>query len=144
TAREHWVASSDSVNLDPPPPECVSLLFEPKAPLKEESERAVRAYFKRRRLTIVGGIPNDALVKELEERFQPKEIRWLGAEPGSKPNLDSLFGLQARVDVVYCVTGHIGHDGSNKAKQCCGKRGIELRKVSKSSQISDDLCRRHG
>lgn len=144
TAREHWAVSSDCVQLDPPPPECVPLIFDPLAPLQEESERAVKTYFKKRRLTIVGGIPNDALIDELKGRFQPREIRWLGAEPGSNLNLDSLSGLQARIDVVYCITGHIGHDGSTKAKQCCSKRGIELRKVSKSSEIADDLCRRHG
>jgi hypothetical protein len=92
----------------------------------------------------VGGVPSEQVEAELNERFAPKEIRWLGSEPGSRLNLDALDGLQFRVDVVYCVAGHIGHDGSVKAKKCCRKRGLELRKVGDAKQIADDLCRRHG
>jgi hypothetical protein len=92
----------------------------------------------------VGGVLSDNVVENLKERFTPKEIRWFDAEPGSQLNLDGLLGLQSRVDVVYCVTGHIGHDESIKAKQCCRKRGVEIRKVEKAGEIADDLCQRYG
>lgn len=144
TAREHWGAESDTIKLDPPPPASVYLLLEPEERLAVEIDQGVKLFLEKRRLTIVGGVPNEQVVEGLNRRFGPKEIRWLGAEPGSRLNVDPLAGLQARTDVVYCVTSHIGHDGSTRAKQCCGKRGVELRKVSKASDIADDLCRRHG
>jgi len=104
----------------------------------------VRKFLRERRLTIVGGVRNEQVLNDLNVRFTPKEVRWLDAEPGTRLNLDGLTGLRARVDVVYCVTGHIGHDGSTKARQCCRKRGIEIRKVEKPREILEDLRRRHG
>lgn len=144
TAKEHWQEDSERVVFEPPPPHSLGLLFEPGRQLAEEIDGAVSRFLRTRRLTIVGGIQNDQIVGDLSKRFAPKEVRWLDAEPGSRLNLDGLTGLQARVDIVYCVAGHIGHDGSIKAKQCCRKRGVELRKVSKASEIAEDLRRRHG
>lgn len=143
SAEEHWVEPSESVFFEPPPPVSLQLLFEPGGALGGESDAAVRRFLRQRRLTIVGGIADDRILSELQDRFCPKELRWFGAEPGSRLNLDGLLGLQARADVVYCITGHIGHDGSIKAKQCCKKRGVEMRKVANANDIAEDLCRRH-
>jgi hypothetical protein len=122
----------------------MALIFEPSSQLPGEVDLMVAKYLKSRRITIVGGVPSDALRDELIRRFRPDDLRWLGAQPGSHLNLDPLDGLQARVDVVYCVTGHIGHDGSIKAQKCCRKRGVEIRKVADAKQIVGDLCDRHG
>jgi hypothetical protein len=144
TAEAHWEKPEKIVVFNPPPPESLSLLFEPSQQVSGEVDHAVHRFLKKRRITVVGGIRSDNVVAELNDRFTPQEIRWFDTEPGSRLNLDGLLGLQSRVDVVYCVTGHIGHDESIKAKKCCRKRGVEIRKVEKASEIADDLCRRHG
>jgi hypothetical protein len=144
TAEEYWAEVSDSVTFDPPPPESLELLFEPGAKVAGEEDLAVRRFLKERRLTIVGGIRNERVLNDLATRFSPREVQWLDAEPGTRLNLDGLTGLHARNDVVYCVAGHIGHDGSIKARQCCRKRGIEIRKVERPKEILEDLRRRHG
>lgn len=144
THPDHWCEPGDTVSFEPPPPESLPLLFKPGSGLAGEVDLSVRRYLKKRRLTLVGGIRSEAALNELRERFAPAEIRWLDAEPGSRLNLDPLTGLNAGSDVVYCLTGHIGHETSIKAKQCCRSRGLELRKVAKASEVSADLCRRHG
>jgi hypothetical protein len=144
TAKEHWDSVAESVMFEPPPPESLTLLFEPGASLPDEEDLAVRRFLKDRRVTIVGGVRDEQVLNDLTTRFQPKEVRWFGAEPGPRLNLDGLTGLHARFDVVYCVTGHIGHEGSIKAKKCCRKRGIEMRKVSKAGEIVNDLLCHHG
>lgn len=144
TDPTHWEESCEKVGFSPPPPSYLSLLFEPLGLLPQEEDRAVAEHLQHRRVTIIGGIQSDQLFKELQARFEPKEIRWFGSEPGSRLNLDGLEGLQARVDVVYCITSHIGHDGSIKARKCCRKRGVELRTVVNPKEIATDLCRRHG
>lgn len=146
TACEHWSEQVDTLRFEPPPPESLELFFKPGNRTPQEVDRSVARYFSGRRLTIVGGVPADRILNEIENRFgiHRRDIRWIGSEPGARLNLSSLDGLRARVDVVYCITGHIGHDGSTKAKKCCGKRGVRMRKVHDSGDIVDDLCARHG
>lgn len=144
TAEEHWEEVSDRIAFCPPPPELLHLLFHPGAKVDTERDNAVRALLGEKRITIVGGIYNDRLHDELMQQFQPKAIRWLPAERGTRLNLDALDGLQARSDIVYCVTGHIAHAGSTKAQQRCRKRGVEMRKVPNAGDIPEDLRRRYG
>ncbi len=146
TDTEHWEEEVNTLRFDPPPPESLELLFEPGSRTAEEADRSVAGYLADRRLTIVGGVPAEQVYVQLEHRFEVgrKSIRWIGAEPGARLNLNALDGLQARSDIVYCVTGRIGHDGSTKAKKCCRKRGLKLREVERGNDIVDDLYQRHG
>lgn len=146
TDIEHWGEQVNTLRFEPPPPESLEMFFKPGGRTLQEIDRSVEQYLSGRRLTIVGGIPADRILAEIENRFgiDRCDIRWIGSEPGARLNLSSLDGLRARVDVVYCITGHIGHDGSTKAKKCCRKRGIRMRKINDGNDILDDLCARHG
>jgi len=142
----HWESEAEELRFDPPPPERLPIVAAPNENLPEERDRATARYMKKRRLTILGGEPNPHIITKLSDRFGvPKQkIRWVGCDSGERINLDCLDGLQARVDVVYCVTGHISHAGSTKARKCCTKRGIELREVEHANDIAADLVKRHG
>jgi hypothetical protein len=146
TDTAHWDREADELRFEPPPPESIALLFTPNRRLPQERERAVTRYLRDRRITIVGGEPSPHIVAALSERFAipQRKIRWVGCNPGERLNLDSLDGLQASVDVVYCVTGHIGHAGSTKARKRCRKRGTQLREVEHANDIAEDLVKRHG
>lgn len=144
TAEGHWSQAGPAVRLIPPPPAELELLFTPKGRLAGDTDRAVARHLRTRRVTIVGGVPSGRIRADLANRFSPAQIRWYGSEPGSNLNLDPLEGLDARVDIVYCVTGHIGHAGSIKADKCCHRRGVRLRKVERASEIIPDLRNRHG
>jgi hypothetical protein len=146
SAPDHWPEGSEAVSFDPSPPKPLDLLFDACATTPAEVDHNVGFYLSKRRLTIVGGVHSDNLIARLNEHFllEVGAIRWFQCEPGKGHNLDPLDGLQARVDVVYCVTGHIAHDGRDKARSWCEKRGIELRYVERPNQILDDLRRRHG
>lgn len=146
TSRANWSREASSISIDPPPPERVDLALEPKQAMPAEIDIAVTQYLCHRRLTIVGGIPSRHIVDEVCGRFDVSrsKIEWIGSEPGTRLNLSPLEGLQAKVDVVYLVTGHIGHDGSTKAKQCCRKRGMQIREIKHGNDLVEDLCQRHG
>jgi hypothetical protein len=146
TSSANWSREASSISFDPPPPQRVDLALEPKQTMPAEIDIAVTQYLRHRRLTIVGGIPSQHIINEICGRFgvSRSKIEWIGSEPGTRPNLAPLDGLQAKVDVVYLVTGHIGHDGSTKAKQCCRKRGTLIREIRHGNDLAADLCQRHG
>jgi len=144
TAHDHWRQPADILHFDPPPPSSLGLVFEPHGRLQCEIEHAVYHYFESRRFTIVGGIPSAHILEDLANRFDIKQVRWIGSERSKKLNLSALDGLQPGVDVVYCITGHIGHADSTKAKKCCKKRGVKLVEVEHGNDIVGDLSRRHG
>lgn len=146
TSGANWSRPVSSVSFDPPPPQQVDLAFQPKQEMPAEIDIAVTRYLSRRRLTIVGGIPSQHIIDQIRTRFgvSSSKIEWIGSEPGARMNLAPLEGLQAKIDVVYVVTGHIGHDGSSKARKCCRKRGMQAREIEHGNDLVIDLCQRHG
>jgi hypothetical protein len=72
------------------------------------------------------------------------QVRWFGSEPNGRLNLKPLDGLRAAKDIVYCITGHVGHPERDATKQRCVKRGIQLRHVEYANQIADDLRAQFG
>lgn len=146
THSSYWDADAAVVTFDPPPPDHLPLISRPRQRLATERDLDVATYLAKRRITILGGEPSPHVLKKISNRFKisQREIRWVGCDSGERINLDCLDGIQAQVDVVYCVTGHISHAGSNKARKQCVKRGCQLREVEHGSDIPDDLARRHG
>lgn len=142
----HWASDATEVTFDPPPPDHLPFLGTPGQRLALERDLGVATYLAERRITILGGEPSPYVLKKISKRFKvpEREIRWVGCDSGERINLDCLNGIRAQVDVVYCVTGHISHSGSSKARKQCVKRGCQLREVEHGSDIPDDLARRHG
>jgi hypothetical protein len=142
----NWQRSSPSVVLDPPPPEEVALAFEPE--VETESERAMRAgvALGKKRLKIVGGKRKPAVEGKLEERFSVDvgKITWVEAEEGHHPDLYRLSGVRADRDVVICITGKIGHAGSDKVRELAAAGGIEPLLVEKASDIVAAVLARYG
>lgn len=141
TDRVLWEPQGDSVRFDPPPPSTLPLIHEPSAELDEEMDAAVGRFLRDRRLTIVGGWQQPAVVDALCHRFklETRQVHWIPSERGHRLNLDALDGLQKDSDIVVCITGHIGHPGSEGVKARCRKREVPLRGVQDQGRIADDL-----
>jgi hypothetical protein len=141
-----WSRPSAAVRLDPPPPDTLPFLLEPNQSLAGEQDHAVATFLRGRRITIVGGMPSDQVLRTLRSRFSVAgdKVRWIGSEKGQRLNLNLLDGLKAATDIVFCITGHISHAGSEVAKKQCRRRGVELRSVEHANEIAAHLCNRHG
>jgi hypothetical protein len=146
TSAEHWSEPANAIAVAPPPPAELFVALVPKQQLACERNAAVASHLCNKRLTIIGGLRDPALLEAWCERFQidVDQVRWLEAEKGHRLSLEALNGLRATVDIVYCVTGRIGHAGSTSARKKCVKRGIEMRCIAQANAVADDLVDRHG
>lgn len=146
TDRDHWVPPGDFVVFNPPPPEALTLISEPSQLSDQEIDRAVAVSLRERRITIVGGWPKPELIDSLCVRFELEatQVRWLSSEHGKRLNLDPLATLQASMDVVVCITGHIGHPGRDGVRSRCRKWGIEPRCIEDRNQIAESLRQLYG
>jgi hypothetical protein len=146
TDRGHWTPPADIVKFDPPPPDMLTLIDNPLEQLDQEVDGAVARFLSGRRLTIVGGWSRPELIESLCARFELEaaQVRWIASERGQRLNLDSLSALQAERDVVVCITGGIGHAGSEGVKTRCRSHEIELRCVYHENQIFEALRRPYG
>ena len=162
TLEIHWAEPADAVSFDPPPPASLPFAIEPHQRLPGEVDHAVATHLQGRRITIVGGEPSQSALATLVEQFDlsSPQLRWIGSEKGQRLNLDPLDGLQAGVDIVYCITGHIGHSGREgdaetlpqarsgdasrpKCGRCCGpSAGVSRRRANCSRRRRRCLRRR--
>lgn len=144
--EDHWEVHSDTVSLNPPPPEEVAIVFEPEVEIEAERVKRAAEALEEKRLMVVGGMRKPAVEKELVEHFSldRKQIVWVEAEHGSQPDLYKLSGVRAERDVVICITGKIGHAGSFKVRELAAAGGIEPLLLEKASEITAALQSRFG
>ena len=134
----HWERDCEMVSILPGPPPGLHLAMEPAQVLPGEIDHRVRSALRRRRVTIVGGSENASVMMELQERFAAN-VRWIEAETSREPNLRPLKGMLPAAEVVFCITGAIGHAGSTKAVQVSRARGVLAICVERPGEIASRL-----
>ena len=141
TEVAHWEREVDVVAVLPGPPYELHLVTEPGGSAPFEADFAAASHLKTRRITIVGGREVGAVCADLCERFKIThgQIRWIEAEKGSQPELDRLKGMSGDRDVVLCVTGRMGHAGSDKARRLARASGVRIVCVERTGEIADAL-----
>jgi hypothetical protein len=142
TDVDRWAARSECASCDPPPPPTVALVFEAHRRLAIEADIAVREAMKDRRLRIVGGRADAAVLGGLASRFgiRSKSVEWLESERHKKPRLDGLrASLRPGRDLVFLITGRIGHAASLKVERVGHAAGVELHRIESASQITSAL-----
>jgi hypothetical protein len=146
TNTAHWSEPANVVRLEPPPPEELPFVLEPKQSTPGERDVATGLFFERRRITIVGGVPAPHLLTTLGRRFliEEKQVEWIGSEKNQPVNLDALGDLRRERDVVLCISSHVGHDAREAAQKQCHKRGVEFRYVNRANEIANLLCDEFG
>lgn len=146
TNTAHWHRTSDTVRFNPPPPELLPFILEPRQRLAEERDIAVSLALSGRQIKIIGGLFSQNLIQTLEARFlvEAEQVEWRVADKNQNVNLDLLTGLQSSVDVVFCVTGHIGHDTWEATRRQCRRRGVKLHEVRRVNEIADHLSHQYG
>ena len=144
--EEHWERISPTVALDPPPPERVPLAFEPGFETEAERIKHAADALEEKRVMIIGGKQKSAVAEELGKRFSlpASKIVWIEAEQGTQPDLYKLSGLRAERDVVVCITGKIGHAGSDKVRALSAAGGIQPLLVERASEILAAIQQRYG
>lgn len=144
--EDHWEHVSSTVSLNPPPPEEVALAFEPEVEIEAERIKRAADALERKRLTIIGGKRKTAVEGKLVERFSldARQIVWVEAERGTQPDLYKLSGVRVERDVVICITGRIGHAGSDKVRELTAAGGIEPVLIEKVSEIIAAVQARYG
>lgn len=147
TRQTSWAdARAATVDCRPPPPKDVPLVHEPNAAARGERDVYAGVNLHGRRLSIVGHRVDAKVYKELEKRlgWVTGAIRWIECEKGHKPPLEPLKGMQSDRDLLCCLTGHIGHAGSQKALGIAKKCGVAAICVDEAREITDALVARYG
>jgi hypothetical protein len=146
TDTAHWSSPADAVKFDPPPPDLLPFVLQPGQRLTQERDKAVATLCSERKITIVGGLFSEHVMKTLRHRFSidGKQVKWLVAERNQDVNLDALSGVRREADIVFCITEPIGHDTWQAARRQCRRRGVELHEVRRVNEIADSLCSRYG
>lgn len=141
THPTHWERDVDLVQVVPGPPDRLLLVREPGIAVGAEVDYAVANRLERRRITIVGDRPRQSVCDELCDRFaiSYEQIRWIESEPGSEPETDRLKGMNGQRDVVFCVTGKIGHAGRDKTLRIARGCGVRVVCVENASSIASQL-----
>lgn len=142
TSREHWERLTREILLAPPPPESVAVILEPNQIVQREIDQRVAADLRNKRVTIVGALRDEHIVRFLAVTFdlRREQFRWLESEPGRQPRLDGLRALSGHRDIVCCILGApgqlgLGHAGSEKAIRLAENRGVKVLLVDRPNQI---------
>ena len=146
TSHEHWSKPATELQLSPGPPKQVAIVTAPGTVSDTERDRWVSRRISKYRLTIVGGVAKETVYKELKSNFgmDGSEVRWIETEKSRGAPLDRLKGMQAESDIVFCVTGWIGHAESQKVVELSAKCGVKCVCVEKRSGIIDGLREHFG
>lgn len=147
----HWTPRAPTrVELDPPPPAFVHLIWEAGAEFPEERTRKATRWLRDRHITIVGGLKTPRTIDKLVESYgvDRSHIRWIESEPGSEPRLDALRSMRSHIDVMCCILGckgqvGLGHAGSEKARRIARNLGVPSCHVKRPSEVPDALCSLH-
>lgn len=127
TTASSWAASSAYLEVSPQPPRRLEICTEPNAPVALQAQGDLRDLLSSKRLFIVGGKIDSAVVDRLCELGLPRDaISWLESEKAKPPrNLDERWGtLESPRDVTLCITGRVSHATSGKARQVAGRREV--------------------
>lgn len=146
TVPQHWAEDVRVVRAEPGPPDAMHLVVEPHLEVPGEVDHRVRRALRKRRVTVVGGRRRPALLRELADLFAvPGEsVRWIEAESGREPNLGPLAGMQPEIEVLFCITGAIGHAASDRALSHAQSKGVRAVRVERPNLIVDELRRLFG
>lgn len=147
TTPSSWKdTQANTVNGNPPPPRNLPLVSQPQGPARGERDVYASIALHGRKLTVVGARRDDEVVRVLMSRLAIPEraIRWIECEKGRQPSLDRLGGMQSGRDLLGCVTGHIGHAGSQKALGLAKKRCVQVVCVEHPGGLPDALSERFG
>lgn len=146
TRHSHWRSQSETIRVEPPPPEAVKVVIGPGEEVQGEANLRVARDLASKRLTIVGGKLSETVIAKIcgEFRLRHEQIRWLEAEQNKSPNLDVLHGIRVEKDVVICITGAIGHPESDTVLRRSRRGGIEPVLIERRSEIPAALRRRYG
>jgi hypothetical protein len=137
-----WEGDASVVRCDPPPPARLSSHLEPNLPTPEDLRAEAAAWFLERRILIVGGQVDSAVVAALDAMLGIDEARvqWIPSEKNKRArNLKKVIGGLPATAVVVCIVGKVGHDVSGEVKDNCSRRGLVLVDSRFASQIADDL-----
>lgn len=143
TVVDSWDDEVTQVDCVPSPPAELHLCREPGLQLPAEFDAAVAAFFSTRRVHIVGGRPEERVVRRIEEGplALAGRLSWIPSEKNKPPRgLDrSWSGLSPDIDVTVCITGRIGHAASGKAATVAMSRGVAHLKVESANGIESAL-----
>lgn len=144
TSAEHWAQDAAHAEILPGPPTELALITAPGAASERERDLRVAWRLVDYRLTIVGGLAKETVYKDLKRKFEVDStaVRWIETEKSAEPPLNRLKGMQPGSDIVFCVTGWLGHAESHKVVKLTRKCGVKCVCVEKRSEIVDEL-RRH-
>ena len=146
TAHEHWSRPANEAKLVPGPPTELALISTPGTTSDAERNLRVAQRMTRYRLTIVGGLAKQTIYRDLKQYFgvESTEVRWIETERSREPPLNRLKGMQPESDIVFCVTGWIGHAESQKVIELSRKCGVKCVPVRRRSEIIDELRQQLG
>jgi hypothetical protein len=137
----HWAEETDNVRVVPGPPDALALIHDPSERCEGEVNLHVAAELTSGRITIVGGKKVPHLIDSLRAKFGlgVAQIRWIESEKDHEPEVDRLKGANPATEIVFCLTGAIGHSGSRKTLEICRRQGVRVLCLKKASQIPDEL-----
>ncbi|MGP5056497.1 hypothetical protein ACTXJ3_15625 [Brachybacterium paraconglomeratum] len=138
--RSHWVDPNGRIVLIDG--RWVELVLHPESTLESELGALVSQFYQDRRVYVVGGRRDPRAVERLECAGVPAgAINWVEIEKGTSVKIikQRLAGVQGPEYVVACVTGKIGHAGSDKVKTIADSRGVTYFSREKVGEIIDEL-----
>lgn len=137
-----WNADVAMVSCIPPPPAEMPLCHRPGEVLPVEEGEALRAFYSRKKLHIVGGQSDAKLIAVLAEAYGFAEIDWIPCERHKKPRgLGKRWAmLDCDRDIVLCITGRVGHSTSNEAKIAADQRSAPYLEAYQANNIADALA----
>lgn len=138
SAPELWRRPAKALRCAPPPPESVQVVFEPNVGLEAEAVARAREWMTGRRLRLVGGQRDAAILARLADDFQIAygNIEWLECERHKKPPVARRWGgLDPDRDIAICITGRVGHDTSLAAAKCARAANVHYLEVETANEI---------
>lgn len=138
TTQATWGNGEQRVMCEPPPPGLLELCYAPHGETRAEAHRGAREFYARRRVHVVGGQVESAILKRLQEQFELADrVHWIPSEKNKPPSgLDKRWGgLAGDRDVTVCITGRIGHAASEKAARVSRSRGVTHIEVQSATGI---------
>ena len=146
SVESFWDRNVSATGCLPPPPTQVPLCFHPNQPVANELRVKARESLAGMCLRVVGGRPDRRVLSELHERLAipGDRVVWLPSEVNKKPRLENWKDLNPHKDVAVCITGKIGHQGSDKASRYARNAGVDYFEVERASDLASVLEERYG
>ncbi len=129
TDRGHWDdPSATQVKIEPPSPPSLSLCVTAGERLVEECEAALKAFYRGKRIHIVGARPVANIEATIRGRLGlgPSDLNWIECEK-ARPPRDLAARWRALLpgrDITVCITGRVGHATSEMAAKAARRQGV--------------------